>query len=60
METPRKFITAKLSIRKPVFSPVLQLCDLFNSHAPLYTKSVAIWWLASFERGVWIEQVTYY
>ena len=33
METPRKFITAKLSIRKPGSSSVLIICDLFNSHA---------------------------
>jgi hypothetical protein len=31
--TPRKFITAKLSIRKPGSSSVLIICDLFNSHA---------------------------
>ena len=33
VETPRKFITAKLSIRKPRSSSVLIICDLFNSHA---------------------------
>jgi hypothetical protein len=33
VETPRKFITAKLSIRKPGSSSVLIICDLFNSHA---------------------------
>ena len=35
VETPRKFITAKLSIRKPGSSSVLIICDLFNSHALL-------------------------
>ena len=30
VETPRKFITAKLSIRKPGSSSVLIICDLFN------------------------------
>ena len=29
VETPRKFITAKLSIRKPGSSSVLIICDLF-------------------------------
>jgi hypothetical protein len=39
VETPRKFITAKLSIRKPGSSSVLIICDLFNSHALfIYTK----------------------
>jgi hypothetical protein len=38
VETPRKFITAKLSIRKPGSSSVLIICDLFISHALLYTK----------------------
>ena len=33
VETPRKFITGKLSIRKPVSSSLLIICDLFNSHA---------------------------
>jgi hypothetical protein len=33
VETPHKFITAKLSIRKPGSSSVLIICDLFNSHA---------------------------
>jgi hypothetical protein len=33
VETPSKFITAKLSIRKPGSSSVLIICDLFNSHA---------------------------
>ena len=33
VETPRKSITAKLSIRKPGSSSVLIICDLFNSHA---------------------------
>jgi hypothetical protein len=49
VETPRKFITAKLSIRKPVSSSVLIICDLFNSHALFIYKSVVICWLASFE-----------
>ena len=35
VETPRKFITAKLSIRKPGSSSMLIICDLFNSHALL-------------------------
>ena len=30
VETPRKFINAKLSIRKPGSSLVLIICDLFN------------------------------
>jgi hypothetical protein len=38
VKTPRKFITAKLSIRKPGSSPVLIICDLFNSHAPFCKK----------------------
>jgi hypothetical protein len=38
VETPRKFITAKLSIRKPGSSSVLIICDLFNSHAFLYPR----------------------
>ena len=49
METPRKFITAKLSIRKPGSSSMLIICDLFNSHALFIYKSVVICWLASFE-----------
>jgi hypothetical protein len=32
VETLRKFITAKLSIRKLGSSSVLIICDLFNSH----------------------------
>ena len=31
VETPRKFITAKLSIRKPGSSSVLIICDLFSN-----------------------------
>ena len=38
VETPRKFITAKLSIRKPGSSSVLIICDLFNSHALFYIQ----------------------
>jgi hypothetical protein len=50
VETPRKFITAKLSIRKHGSSSVLIICDLFNSHALFFIyKSVVICWLASFE-----------
>ena len=49
VETPRKFITAKLSIRKPGSSSVLIICDLFNSHALFIYKSVVMWWLASFK-----------
>ena len=49
VETPRKFIIAKLSIRKPGSSSVLIICDLFNSHALFIYKSVVICWLASFE-----------
>ena len=30
VETPRKFITAKLSIRKPGSSSVLIICDYFH------------------------------
>jgi hypothetical protein len=33
VETPRKFITAKLWIRKLGSSSVLMICDLFNPHA---------------------------
>ena len=51
VETPRKFITAKLSIRKPGSSSVLIICDLFNSHALFIYKSVVICWLASFKKG---------
>jgi hypothetical protein len=47
VETPRKFITAKLSIRKPGSSSVLIICDLFNSHALVIYKSVVICWLES-------------
>jgi hypothetical protein len=50
VETPRKFITAKLSIRKPGSSSVLIICDLFNSHALFIYKSVVICWLASFKK----------
>ena len=39
VETQRKFITAKLSIRKPGSSSVLIICDLFNSHALFIYKS---------------------
>ena len=39
VETPRKFIPAKLSIRKPGSSSVLIICDLFNSHALFIHKS---------------------
>jgi hypothetical protein len=43
VETPRKFITAKLSIRKPGSSSVLIICDLFNSHALfIYKKKLYI------------------
>jgi hypothetical protein len=49
VETPRKFITAKLSIRKPGSSSVLIIRDLFNSHALFIYKNVVICWLASFE-----------
>ena len=49
VETPRKFITAKLSIRKPGSSLVPIICDLFNSHALFIYKSVVICWLASFK-----------
>ena len=38
VETPRKFITAKLSIRKPGSSSMLIICDLFNSHALFYIQ----------------------
>ena len=38
VETTRKFITAKLSIRKPGSSSVLIICDLFNSHALFYIQ----------------------
>jgi hypothetical protein len=40
VETPGKFITAKLSIRKPGSSSVLIICDLFHSHALFIYKSV--------------------
>ena len=49
VETPCKFITAKLSIRKPGSSSVLIICDLFNSHALFIYKSVVICWLAAFK-----------
>jgi hypothetical protein len=49
VETPHKFITAKLSIRKPVSLSVLIICDLFNSHTLFIYNSVVICWLASFE-----------
>ena len=38
VETPRKFITAKLSIRKPGSSSVLIIFDLINSHALFYIQ----------------------
>jgi hypothetical protein len=38
VETPRKFITAKLSIRKPGSSSVLIICDLFNSLIKSYMQ----------------------
>jgi hypothetical protein len=42
VETPRKFITPKLSIRKPGSSSVLIICDLFNSHALfIYKRRIA-------------------
>jgi hypothetical protein len=40
VETPRKFITAKLSIRKPGSSSVLIICDLFNLFANFYLFAV--------------------
>ena len=40
VEIPLKFITAKLSIRKPGSPSVLIICDLFNSHALFIYKSV--------------------
>jgi hypothetical protein len=43
VETPRKFITAKLSIRKPGSSSVLIICDLFNSHALFICKTYTIY-----------------
>ena len=49
VETTRKFITAKLSIRKPGSSSVLIICDLFNSHTLFIYKSVMICWLTSFK-----------
>ena len=38
VETPRKFITAKLSIRKPGSSSVLIICDLFKFTRPFYIQ----------------------
>ena len=35
VETPREFITTKLSTRKTGSSSELKICDLFNSHALL-------------------------
>ena len=43
VETPRKFITAKLSIRKPGSSSVLIICDLFNSHALFIYKRCGVY-----------------
>ena len=40
VETPRKFITAKLSIRKPGSSSVLIICDLFNFNYNNFHKVV--------------------
>ena len=51
VETPRKFITAKLSIRKPGSSSVLLICDLFNSHVLFIYKSVVICFFA-YKKGV--------
>ena len=51
VETPRKFITAKLSIRKPGSSSVLIICDLFNSHALFIYKSVVITTLLYIKRA---------
>ena len=46
VETPRKFITAKLSIRKPGSSSVLIICDLFNSHALFIYKTELLYVLS--------------
>jgi hypothetical protein len=59
VETPRKFITAKLSIRKTGSSSVLIICDLFNSHALFIYKSVVICWLASFENCLIKRQINH-
>jgi hypothetical protein len=42
VETPRKFITAKLSIRKPGSSSVLIICDLFKFTHPFYIQKSAV------------------
>ena len=42
METPRKFISAKVSNRKPGSSSVLIICDLFNSCDLFIYQSVVI------------------
>jgi hypothetical protein len=41
VETPRKFITAKLSIRKPGSSSVLIICDFTQITTLLYIKKRA-------------------
>ena len=51
VETPRKFITAKLSIRKPVSSSVLIICDLFNSHTLFIYKSAVIIYILYIKRA---------
>jgi hypothetical protein len=63
VEIPRKFITAKLSIRKPGSSSVLIICDLFNSHALFIYQSVVICWLPisyhQIESRVYTDAVLY-
>jgi hypothetical protein len=53
VETPRKFITAKLSIRKPGSSSVLTRIFISVSDA-----SQQITTLLYIKKGAWIEQVT--
>ena len=53
VETPRKFITAKLSIRKPGSSSVLTQIFISVSDA-----SQQITTLFNIKKGAWIEQVT--
>ena len=57
VETPHKFITAKLSICKPGSSSVLIICDLFNSHALFIYESVVICWLGEKPGVYWFTLV---
>jgi hypothetical protein len=42
VETPRKFITAKLSIRKPGSSSLLIICDLIFCYLIILVRNIVI------------------